>query len=248
MGATLRARPGGFDGADEAPARRVERRVGLPSGRAVIGGLLMAVAAVGTFLAYTHATADDTVGVLIATHDLRAGALITAADIELVPVHLPNEVRGLFGSVEAAVGRRIVAPVDAGEFLQASATIAPIDGDETLELAVALPASRAVGHLVPGERVDVFSTWGGSVTELIAVDARVLEVTGGGGTLGGGELVTIRLALADFHQVEALVHAQSAGDITMIRAAIGTETADVGRQYRPLDERGSSPTTQGADG
>ncbi len=236
MGATLRARPGGFESADDAPARRVQRRVGLPSGRAVAGGLLMALAAVGTFLAYTHATAEDTVEVLIATHDMRAGMLVTAADVERVPVQLPSEVRGLFGSVEAAVGRRIVAPVDAGEFLQASATIVPTTDDESLELAVAVPATRAVGHLVPGERVDVFSTWDGAVTELIAVDARVLEVSDGGGSLGGGELVTVRLAVSDFDQIEALVHAQAAGDITMIRAAIGTETQDVGRQYRPLAE------------
>ncbi len=204
----------------------------------------MAVAAVGTFLAYTNATADDRVEVLIATHDLRAGAIVTAADVEPVPVQLPGDVRGLFGSVQAAVGRRIIAPVDAGEFLQASATVVPTTGDETLELAVALPASRAVGRLAAGERVDVFSTWDGSVTELIAVDARVLEVSGGRGSLGGGDVVTVRLALSDFDQVEALVHAQAAGDITMIRAAIGTETQDVGRQYRPLDQLSSAPSSQ----
>lgn len=217
------------------PDRRVERRVGLPSGRAVIGGLLMAMAAVGTFLAYAGATGDDRIDVLIAARDLRPGQTITADDVSFVSVDLPGEVRGLFGTAEAAVGRQVVAPVDEGEFLQASATVAPTEGDEDLEIAVALPGNRAVGRLQPGERVDVFSTWGGSVTELIAVDARVLEVNGGGGPLlSGGEQVVVRLALADFAQVEALVHAQAAGDITMIRSAIGTEVEDVGREYRPL--------------
>ena len=195
----------------------------------------MALAAIGTFLAYAGATADDSIDVLIATRDLRAGQTLTASDVELVPVELPGEVRGLFGAVDAAVGRQIVAPVDAGEFLQASATIAPTEGDESLEIAIALPGSRAVGRLSAGERVDIFSTWGGSVTELIAVDARVLEINGGAGQLlAGGEQVVVRLALADFDQVEALVHAQAAGDITMIRAAIGTGVQDVGREYRPL--------------
>ena len=213
----------------------MERRVGLPSSRAVIGGLLMALAAVGTFLAYAGATADDSIDVLIATRDLRAGQTLTAADVELVPVELPGQVRGLFGAIDAAVGRQVVAPVDAGEFLQASATVAPTEGDESLEIAIALPGSRAVGRLTAGERVDIFSTWGGSVTELIAVDARVLEINGGAGQLlAGGEQVVVRLALADFDQVEALVHAQAAGDITMIRSAIGTEVQDVGREYRPL--------------
>lgn len=209
--------------------------MGLPSSRAVIGGLLMAVAAVGTFLAYAGATADDTIDVLIATRDLRPGQVIDADDVHLVPVDLPAEVRGLFGAVDAAVGRQVVAPIDTGEFVQASATVDAVDSDEALEIAIALPGSRAVGRLVVGERVDIFSTWGGSVTELIAVDARVLEVAGGAGTgLAGGELVIVRLALADFDQVEAIVHAQAAGDLTMIRAAIGTEVEDVGREYRPL--------------
>lgn len=219
-----------------AAERRVERRIGLPSGRAVLGGLLMAVAAVGTFLAYTSATADDAIDVLIATRPLSAGETITTHDVELVAADLPSEVRGLFGTADAAVGRQIVASVGEGEFLQASATVTPVEGDEALEISVTLPGSRAVGRLQPGERVDVFSTWSGDVTELVAVDARVLEASGGASGLvqSGSEQVVVRLALADFDQVEAIVHAQAAGDITMIRAALGTEAQEIGREYRPL--------------
>ena len=194
----------------------------------------MAVAAVGTFLAYTDATADDTVDVLVAARDLRPGETIEATDVRLVGVDLRGHGRGLFGAVDAAVGRQVVAPVGAGEFLQASATAPGAEGAESLEIAIALPGNRAVGRLQAGERVDVFSTWGGSVTELVAVDARVLEVSGDGGPLlSSGTQVVVRLALTDFAQVEALVHAQAAGDITMIRSAIDTEVEDVGREYRP---------------
>ena len=110
-----------------------------------------------------------------------------------------------------------------------------VEGEEALEIAVSLPGNRAVSGLRPGERVDIFSTWSGDVTELIAVDARVLEFSGDSGVLlSGSDQVVVRLALADFSQVEAIVHAQAAGDITMIRSAIGTEVQDVGREYRPL--------------
>lgn len=218
----------------EASPRRVERRVGLPSGRAVVGGLLMALAALGTFLAYAGATADDTVDVLVAARDLAPGRTIGSADVELVSVEVPAEVRGLFGAVDAAVGRQLVTAVDAGEFLLASATVVPIDGAERLEVALRVPANRAVGGLRPGERVDVFSTWSSDVTQLVAVDARVLEVNGTGRDgLGSSDAVVVRLGLTDFAQVEALVHAQAAGDITMVRATIGTEVEDVGREYRP---------------
>lgn len=203
----------------------------------------MALAALVTFLAYANATTDDTIDVLIASRALRAGQTITADDVELVPVELPGEVRGLFGAVDAAVGRRIVAPVEPGEFLLASATVTPVDGAESLEVAVALPGNRAVGRLQAGERVDIFSTWSGDVTELIAVDARVLEVSGNSGALlSGSDQVVVRLALADFAQVEAIVHAQAAGDLTMIRAALDTEVEDVGREYRPLISRRGGAT------
>jgi len=218
----------------EGAPRRIERRVGLPSSRAVVGGLLMALAAVGTFLAYAEASADHTLDVLVTSRALAPGEIISADDVELVPVEVPGSVRGLFGAVDAAVGRQVTSPVAAGEFLLASATAEPAEGEETLEVALSLAASRAVGRLRPGERVDVFSTWSGDVTELIAVDARVLEVSGGSSRgLGGTEPVVVRLAVGDFSQVEALVHAQAAGDLTLVRATIGSEVQDVGREYRP---------------
>ncbi len=241
--ATVTRRDGNSDGT--TTGRRVERHVGLPSGRAVIGGLLMALAAVATFLAYANATADDSIDVLIAARPLRTGDTITAADVELVAVELPGDVRGLFGDSRAAIGRQMVAALDEGEFLQASATVNPVDGDETLEIAVSLPGNRAVSGLAAGERVDIFSTWSGDVTELIAVDARVLESSGDStALLSGGEQVVVRLALADFAQVEAVVHAQAAGDITMIRSAIGTELEDVGREYRPLASSAAGKTDE----
>jgi hypothetical protein len=242
--ATLTGRSGRTADAQPEPARRVERRVGLPSGRAVVGGLLMAIAAVGTFLAYAGATADDSIGVLVTTRALAPGETITAGDVELVSVELPGSVRGLYGEIDAAVGRQVAAPVGPGEFLLASATAERVEDGQALEIALTLPASRAVGRLQPGERIDVFSTWGSEVTELIAVDARVLEVNGGGASgLGGNETVLVRLAVGDFAQVEALVHAQAAGDLTMVRASIGRETADLGREYRPRSGRGRTQET-----
>jgi hypothetical protein len=213
--------------------RSIERRIGLPSARAVVGGLLVAMAAVGTFVASSTDDTDGTVEVVVAQRDLRPGDLVAPGDLALVGVELPQGVGGLFGSLEAAAGRRMVAPVNTGEFLQSSATVEATSGDEHLEVTVSVPASRAPGRLRAGERVDVFSTWNASVTELVAVDARALEVTGSAG-LSGGELVRVRLGLGDLEQLEAIVHAHAAGDLTLVRAAIGSGTPEVGRRYRPL--------------
>lgn len=244
MTSTLTRRNGRAGAGPDPTPRRVDRRLGLPSARAVVGGLLMAVAAVGTFLAYTGATADDPIEVLVASRSLAPGQTIQPGDVDLVPVEVPDGVRGLFGTIDAAVGRQMAASVEAGEFLLSSATVAPVEGDEHLELALSLPSSRAVGGLRAGERVDVFSTWSSDVTQLIAVDARVLEVSGAADEgLGSSDRTLVRLALADFSQVEALVHAQAAGDLTMVRATIGTEQEDVGREYRPRP--GAARSTDG---
>lgn len=207
----------------------------------------MALAALGTFLAYADANADDSIDVLVASRELQIGETITADDVELVAVELHGPVRGLFGAEQAAIGRRVVAAIGRGEFIQDSATSSAPADDESLELSVVLPASRAVGSLSPGERVDVFSTWAGDVTELIAVDARVLEMRSGGAGLAAGSSVVVRLALRDFGQVEALVHAQAAGDITMIRAALGSSVEDVGRSYRPGRAGTAGRIQSGAD-
>jgi len=246
--ATLTRRSGRAP-APDAPARTVERRVGLPSGRAVVGGLLVALAAVGTFLAYADATADDRIDVLVARRDLTPGEVVGADDVRLVPVDVSGGVRGLFGAVEAAVGRQVASPVAEGEFLLASATRVAPEGEEVLELSLAVPASRAAGRLQPGDRVDVFSTWSGEVTELVAVDARVLEVEGASssGLGGGGDTIVVRLAVADFDQVEALVHAQAAGDVTMVRAALGSEVEELGREYRPRTGTGGDDADPDGD-
>lgn len=244
MTATLPPSPGRTSGPDTAATdRRVDRRVGLPGTRAVVGGLLMAVAATGTFLAYANANQDHRVNVLIASRDLHPGEILAADDLAVVAVDVPAGVRGLFGAVDAAVGRQILSPVDEGEFLPASATLERSTEDQALEVSIALPGHRAGGRLLAGERVDVFSTWSGSVTELVAVDARVLEISGASNDgLAGSEQVIVRLAVADFDQVEALVHAQAAGDITMVRAALDAETPEVGREYRPMEGRATTTT------
>lgn len=229
--------------ARDARTRRVVRDLGLPSGRAVLGGLLMAVAALGTFAAQQGWGDDPRIPVLIAAEDLPIGHELSADDVRLVAVDVPDDVRGLFGSIASIDGRRLLAPVAAGSFLHAGATTTVAADGEVLELGITVPASRAVGGLRPGERVDVFATWSSDVTELIAVDARVLAITGTSSALGSGTQVTLRLALDDLAQVEALVHGQAAGDLTVVRAAIGSEVGDLGREYRPLADRSSTTTT-----
>lgn len=205
--------------------------MGLPTGRALLGGLLMAVAALGAYWLASSGGDDGRVDIVVADRDLRAGDVLSDDDLRLVPVAIDGEVRGLFGSLDAAVGRVVMSPVDSGEFLVASATSADAAPSDTFELTVSVGPERVPGDLRPAETIDVFATWNSGLTELIAVGAVVVDVTTSEETFGGGD-VRVRMQVADIGQAEAVVHAHSSGELTLVRAPTGSD-ASVGRQYRP---------------
>src|SRR5205085_11204950 len=64
-----------------AGRRVVARRPALPGGRAVVGGFLVALAAVGGFAGWTRATADTRVRYLAASRDLPVGRRIGPGDL-----------------------------------------------------------------------------------------------------------------------------------------------------------------------
>lgn len=207
--------------------------MGLPNGRTILGGLLMTLAAIGAFLLATGSDAGDAVDVVVAARDLRAGDVLDAGDLRMVSITLDGEIGGLFGRAEAAVGRRMVGATDEGEFLLESATVD--GGDEpagTFEMILALPHNRVPGVLTAGESVDVFATWNGDVTELIAVDATVIDAHTAGDDLIGRSETVIRLEVTDLAQLEAVVHAHAAGDVTLARTP-DDSGATVGREYQP---------------
>ncbi|TML58120.1 MAG: hypothetical protein E6G17_12765, partial [Actinobacteria bacterium] len=80
-------------GAGNGAGRAVRRRRSLPSGRALVGGLLVAIAAVGVFGAWLSATAAPTSSYVVARHDIAPGHRVTRADLALVRLHLPPSLR-----------------------------------------------------------------------------------------------------------------------------------------------------------
>ncbi len=73
-------------GSSKGPTVRPRR--GLPSGRAVVGGFLVALAAIGVFAAYTSATAEPVTEYVVAARDLTPGEQLTSGDVELVAIDL----------------------------------------------------------------------------------------------------------------------------------------------------------------
>jgi Flp pilus assembly protein CpaB len=209
------AAPG--DGIERA-SRTIERRSTLPGGRAALGGLLMAIAAVGVFLAYTDATRGPTGHVIVADRELRAGETIAADDLRRVTAQLPGDA-GTFEDASELVGRAVLGPIGAGEIVQAG-SVTDDRGEATAhEVALTLPRSQiAVGRLKQGERVDVFVTSDDRTTSVVR-DARVVQITNQeDGSLTSAREITLVVAVPSGDAVAAMVHALRTGDVTVVRS------------------------------
>src|SRR6516162_3915739 len=127
--------------------RTIRRRRSLPGSRAVIGGFLIAAAAVITFGAYTGATRPSRQLYVVAARPLVPGARITAADLRVVALDLPDPAvrRQVFGSVDGLVGASVLAPIAPGALVEASEVVGRGGARGTREISVSIDSSRAVG-------------------------------------------------------------------------------------------------------
>lgn len=232
-------------------ARRVDRRRRLPGSRAVVGGLLVAVAAVASFAAYTGSHRAPHQLYAVAARPLRSGARIGSGDVALVALNVPDAGvrRGLFGSVTPLLGASVITSIDAGALIESSAVVGRGGAPGTREISMTLDRSRAVGGtLKAGEYVDVLGTFGNgadSYTAIIAPHVRVLTISSSTGPLGDNRTQVIVLAAPDGTTAEALADAGVAAQVTLVRAAEQSDNAPVTSvaPYRPPTATGNMPLT-----
>lgn len=227
---------GGRPGADDA--RALKRRSPLPTGRAVVGGFLVALAALGIFAAYSSATAGPTTTYVVARRDIPIGTRLSADDLTALPMELPEVVaeRAAFANEGPLVGATTVGPVRRGELVQAGDVVKKRSGAGELEVSFELESSRALaGTLRPGERVDVLATFGAggdTYTVTVVRQARVLETGSDKGGLAGGDTDVISLAVVTADEAMALTHAINAGKVTLVRSTGTTVSGEVGKTYQ----------------
>jgi hypothetical protein len=218
------------------------RRPALPNGRAVVGGLLVAAAAVGTFAAWSGADDAPSTSYVVADRDLPVGALLEAHDVRLVALDAPSELADrAFASLGEVVGQRTVAPLADGELVQRSAVVVPEGDVEARQVSFAIDAADALaGTLEVGEAVDLLATYGAtaseSVTEVVAVGATVAGLPLDDGDPGGQ--VVVLLSLPDRTDVLAVTNAIRQGTLTVVRS-LG-EPLHPGDRYQPGRGRGTA--------
>ena len=215
------------DRLDGGPTIRPRRP--LPGSRAVVGALLVVLAAVGTFGAYLQATAAPTTTYLVATAELRVGQVLDEGDVSAmraIAVELPEEQAGRAvpaGSDGLLVGTVVVAPVNPGDLLLRSAVQPVGTAASGVQLSFSLPPDRAVGGSVAvGERVDVIATFsrgqGETSTEIVARQVTIVAAPPASEGIGGGRVV-LTVQVPDLATAQAIQRAVDVADVALLRGA-----------------------------
>jgi Flp pilus assembly protein CpaB len=200
----------------------VRRRRPLPGARAVVGGLLVAVAVVGTFATVARSNDDRRVPLVVARADLAVGDRIGAEDLAVARLDVPPFLRArAFRAAAELVGATVLGPVARGELVQASMVSRKGASPAGLQVSFPVEAARAVdGTLRQGESVDVLVTYGQgetATTKVVARRARVARTRTPGGVLGDDRTLVLTLGVATSEDAAAVAHAANAGEITVVR-------------------------------
>jgi Flp pilus assembly protein CpaB len=194
----------------------------------VVGGVLIAFAAVGVYVAYDQASAGSADPVVVAARDLRVGDVLEAGDLRTAEGDLPSPAAGAaFRSPETLVGRVVLGPIADGEIVQAAAVT---DGEATPdqhEVALRLPRGQiAVGRLKAGERVDVFATYEDRTTSVVR-GATVVQIEADDeGSLTSSQEISVVVTVPSGDAVAAVVHALRTGDVTVVRSTFADATTE----------------------
>lgn len=222
-------RPSTTDGLRTARPREVRRRRSLPGSRAVVGGFLVAAAAVGTFGAYAAADSAPSDTYVVLTRDVAAGDRLAPGDVTLVAADLPDaQRRTVLSDIDVAAGAVALNALQAGQLLGTGDVVALAGTVGRAQLSIPVEPSRANnGELTRGERVDVIATSaaaGAASTETIARDAVVVRVFSGEQSLASSSTVVVTLSLtaAELEPVAAA----AAGDTVTLARVSGLDRGD----------------------
>jgi hypothetical protein len=204
-------------------AGRLGTRVALPRGRAVVGGLLVALAAIGLLLAHQAATRQQVTSWLVARHTIAAGARIRSTDVAFAPMDLyRGTAQRAFHTSGGVLGATAKTEVAAGELLQRS----DIGSRRTAtgparRLTLDLTPSQALdGSVVGGDRVDIVSSGDDpGTTKVIAHRVLVVSVRHPSAGLGSTDAVRLTLVVNDEATASAVIDGALHGKVTLLTGA-----------------------------
>lgn len=202
--------------------RTVGRGLGLPGTRAVVGGLLVALAVILLALGARDSGASAQTKFLITTTDLDAGSVIEASDLALAPMELYETTEAsAYTDADDVVGKVALSPIERGG-LVSSSSIAATSSDIGPQRSVALrlkPEQALNGSLRSGDRVDVVAL-GDESAEIIISSAVIVDVViPETHSLGATDSVSLTVSVESAEEATKLVSAHSDNGITLIKAS-----------------------------
>lgn len=201
-------------------------RVKLPGGRAVTGGLLVTVAAVGIFAAYSGSGGDGARSYIVASHDIAEGRRISSEDLTYRRGPLDDGLASRsFSSTDDLTGMIAVAPMRADDLIQLGDVVSGSDPGTApaREFSFAIEADHAVdGTLRRGETIDVLATYGSgsdAYTAVVSTNTKLTAVSAAGQqTIGSNTKLVLTVAIDSPTELVELAHATQTGAITVVRS------------------------------
>ena len=266
---------GGYSAKPQARSLRPRRR--LPSGRAVVGALMVTVAGVGAFTLADRGSGDPGELYLVASEPIEQGAAVSLGDLALAPMLLPAVVAAnAVSSADGLEGSIAVRDLVAGDLITAGDLIAAPSADGAAvgaihEMSMPVEHDRISDRTAAGDRVTVLATLDASDDPFTIVAAEDVRVLGwSGGSESASSRGVLKLALDDAASAMSLAHLSRRGSVTVIRttravtdaypayvatsgliADLGAESADPGTPDYALDipsEYGLGTYGTGSDG
>ena len=204
----------GPDAAGSTGAKRsIVSRRSLPNGRALVGALLVTVAAVGAFVFASGGDSGPGTEYLVLLRDIDAGDSISATDVAFEPMTLSPQLADIAfesastGSASAPDGATALRFLHAGGLLLAPDLrgAAQIDNTDTTnfhELTLPVPLDRTPELLTRGDRVTILAYDSRNEDTWVAFeDALVLAFNAFGDSIGASSEGRLTLGLSDSGRV-----------------------------------------------
>ncbi len=234
------------DQADKGGPRLIaSRRRSLPGSRSVVGGLLVLVAVLLAWWAASGGDQPSGQPIVVAATPIAPGQVIRADQLATITADLPAPVASrTFTESSAVAGRVALGPLAPGTVI-GSGSVSDSDPPRG-EREITFPVQSAWaldGRLRPGDRIDVFATYGdGSTSQtmkvLAGVTVREFSVDDTR-QIGDGSGTTLTVAVGPSVSMESVVNASRAAVITVARVtttAEGTSHDTTEGHYRAAED------------
>lgn len=202
---------------DKNPVIRSGRR--LPTGRAVLGGLLITLAVLAVLLA-TRLGEDATFqDVVVARRDLAPGTVLEADDLAEVRIRLDESVDFVATSSADVVGSVLLGPLSRLEFVQTSNLAPGPPGGVPAglaEVSIPIEPQRAPERLSPGELVSVLATYDDDPTTTVLIADRVVVLSYRTDASEFAREGVLRLGIEDGRVAARIVNAVDDGQLHVI--------------------------------